>query len=81
MNSNEILTRLTEYVSKEILNGDDRELTPTSPLLEWGVINSIEIIKLLGFIHTTFGVRVPEGELTASSFKNLESMTQLITRS
>ena len=51
MDNSNIVKHLKEYVSKEILEGQDMGLDATTPLLEWGIINSIEIARLVVFIE------------------------------
>lgn len=78
MTSDEILHRLTTYVKRQLLNDQGVGLEPTSPLLEWGVLNSMEIIRLLKHIQEDFAVAVPPLRVTGENFKNLESITRLI---
>jgi acyl carrier protein len=53
-------------------------LNETTPLLEWGIINSLEMVKLLSFIREQFGVEVPTDKLVADSFTSISSIADLI---
>ncbi|GHO60134.1 acyl carrier protein [Ktedonobacter robiniae] len=74
----EIVERLKQYFITEVLDGKDIGLDESTPLLEWGVINSLEIVRLLGFIQQQFGVEVPADDITAEYFSSLLSITDLI---
>ena len=76
----EMLSDLTRYVGEQVLRGQQAGLEPTSPLLEWGVLNSLEIIRLLKYIEDSFGIVVPPREVTGDNLKDLRSIATLVTR-
>lgn len=78
MQQEEIITQLHNYFAQNVLDGRDIGLDVTTPLLEWGVINSLEIMRLLAFIRTQFAVEIPFYALTAECFTNLLSIAKLI---
>jgi acyl carrier protein len=73
-----VLSKLQSYVARNLLEGMDVGLNENTPLLEWGVINSLEIVRLLTFIQTEFQVEVPANEIVASNFINLAAITNLV---
>jgi medium-chain acyl-[acyl-carrier-protein] hydrolase len=76
----EVLAGLREYVADEVLEGRSEGLEPTTPLLEWGVINSMEIVRLIAFIKTAFAVDVPSEMIMAENFKDLQAITALVLK-
>ncbi len=78
MNTNEIQKALTEYIANEVLDGEDIGLEPTTPLIEWGVINSMEIARLVSFIDERFGVAIPSDKITLEHFKTIDAITALV---
>jgi acyl carrier protein len=74
----DVLSILTDYISREVLDGQADDLEPTTPLLEWGVLNSMEMARLLAFVRDTFAVQVPADRVIASNFKNLAAITNLV---
>lgn len=75
----QILAGITEYVEREFLGESEvSELTPQTPLLEWGVLNSMNTAMLLAFIRTEYGVAVPPTHITGRHFRSLESVTALV---
>ena len=78
MQQEDVVTQLHTYFAQNVLDGRDIGLDVTTPLLEWGVINSLEIVRLLAFIRTRFAVEIPLHALTAERFTNLLSIAELI---
>lgn len=70
---------LFEHIAKELLHGDPRGLDDETPLLEWGIIDSLSMINLLVFIDEQFGIRVPDDAVTPEHFRDLRSLVALLT--
>jgi acyl carrier protein len=77
----DVLEKLKEYIAKEILDGRDIGLDASTPLLEWGVINSLEMRSLLLFIEKQFQVIVPPQRVVAETFQNLHTIATLVVES
>jgi acyl carrier protein len=75
----EYIKQLQSYISKQILDGKDIGLDETTPLLEWGIINSMEIMRLITFIQKQFGVHVPFENITAENFATIATIDTLIS--
>jgi len=71
---------LIRYVADEVLDGKDISLDATTPLLEWGVVNSLEIVKLINFIRSRFNISIPSDKVTAEHFQNLHSLANLVVQ-
>jgi acyl carrier protein len=70
---------LLAYVRKEFLDDDDSaDLTATSPLLEWGILNSMTTVRLVAHVKSEFGVVIPPQRMSAGNFRDLESIVQLV---
>jgi acyl carrier protein len=71
--------KLLDYVRRELLDDSSAaDLSTTTPLLEWGLLNSIETARLVAFIRDELGVRVPPTEMVSRNFKDIESITSLV---
>jgi len=73
-----IIEQLKSYIAQDVLGGKDIGLDETTPLLEWGIINSLEMVKLLRFIHQQFNVDIPTDKLIADSFTDIVSIANLV---
>jgi clorobiocin biosynthesis protein CloN5 len=79
MTADDISGRLLSFLRQEFLDGDPGcELQPGSPLLEWGVLTSMNTMLMLNFIQTEFGVAVPPAALSARNLRDVRSITALI---
>jgi acyl carrier protein len=75
-----ILDTLRSYVNERILQDPAVMIEPDTPLLEWGILNSISTVHLIGFIRERFQIDVPAEEIAGRNFRDLRSITQLLTQ-
>jgi acyl carrier protein len=76
--TDEISTTLEKYIASEILKQPSRLISQDEPLLTSGLIDSFHLVDLAMFVENTFGVRIDDAELNASSFDNLKQLVVLI---
>jgi acyl carrier protein len=74
----DILEKLTAYITSEMLKQPDRVLSPDEPLLSSGLVDSFHLVDLSLFVENNFGVRIDDTELNASSFDNLNQLVSFI---
>jgi acyl carrier protein len=80
MDQPKILARIHEYIANEVLEGDANGLSYSTPLLEIGVINSVELIRLVTFIERTFAVCIPADQMVSDHFGTVEAIGRLVFR-
>lgn len=73
-----VLEKINEYLAAEILKQPGRVIKPEEPLLSSGLIDSFHLVDLSLFVENTFGVRIDDAELNASTFDNLKQLVLLI---
>lgn len=78
MQRDEVTEQLKNYLVVQVLDGKNIGLDETTPLLEWGVINSIEIMRLLTFINKQFHVNVSPDRMVADNFVNISAITDMV---
>ncbi|MCT2594591.1 acyl carrier protein [Streptomyces sp. N2-109] len=79
MSDDEISERISGYIRERFLSGDQQqELEETTPLLEWGVLNSMNTALLLMFIRDELNVAVPPMKINAGNFQDVKSITALV---
>jgi acyl carrier protein len=78
MQADEIERELKAFIVREFLDGRDAGLEATTPLLEWGVIDSISIVRLLQFFEQRFGVRIASAQATAQHLQSIQAMTAML---
>ncbi|MCP2257425.1 Acyl carrier protein [Streptoalloteichus tenebrarius] len=89
----DVLAALREYVLRHILQNDTNDTDGTggadgaedaveidghTPLLEWGILNSLSTAELVGHIRSRFDVLVPPEKVTGANFRNLNAVAALV---
>jgi acyl carrier protein len=69
---------LARYIAADILKQPDRIIRPDEPLLSSGLVDSFHLVDLSLFVEKSFGVRIDDAELNASTFDNLDQLTAFI---
>lgn len=80
MTRDEMLSELKQFVGKELLEGRDAGLDEHTPLLEWGVIDSLSVAELVSFTSERFEIDVPQGEVTPDNLKDLDAYVGMLLR-
>ena len=75
-----MLEELKGFVGSELLDGRSAGLDEHTPLLEWGVIDSLSVAELLSFTSERFEIDVPQSDVTPENLKDLDSYVGLLTR-
>ncbi|MCM3924906.1 acyl carrier protein [Frankia sp. AiPs1] len=70
---------ITDFIRQRCLDGDPKgELKPDTPLLAWGVLNSLNTVLLLNHIHDELGVTVPPSRINARDLKNVRAIASAV---
>ena len=75
-----MLSELKQYVGRELLDGRDAGLDEHTPLLEWGVLDSLSVAELVNFTSERFEIDVPQGEVTPDNLKDLDAYVGMLMR-
>ncbi len=78
MKQTEILDELKGYISREVLDGKDVGLDESTPLLEWGIIDSMGMANMVSFIQNRFHVEIPDDMILPEHFINLSALSNLV---
>ena len=74
----DMLTKLSTFITRDILKQPQRSLGPDETLISSGLIDSFSLVDLSLFIEDTFGVRIQDTELNAETFDTLAQLAALI---
>lgn len=72
------LEKLSAYIAAEFLKQPNRKIRPDEPLLSSGLVDSFHLVDLSLFVEKSFGVKIDDIDLTASTFDNLLQLTTFI---
>jgi len=76
--STEIQQTISDFIVKTILKQPKRVIQPGDALISSGLIDSFSLVDLALFVEDTFGVRIADSELNASTFDSIEQLANLI---
>lgn len=83
-NSNISITPIIDvvlaFLHDEILDGGAHDLDEHTPLLAYGVLDSLSIVSVLSFIRDQFDVEVAGDDIVASNFETVLAISFLIER-
>ncbi len=72
---------IRDYVVKEYIEeGDDREITDTTPLISGGIVDSFSMVSLKLFLEKRCGIRIPDEEATPDAFDSVNRIAELVER-
>lgn len=80
MTREKMLGELRQFVVNELLDGRDTGLDEHTPLLAWGVLDSLSVSVLVSFTTERFGIEVPQSEVTPENLKDLDAYVAMLTR-
>ncbi len=77
----ELTEVIRDYVIKEYLEqGDDREITETTPLISGGIVDSFSMVSLKRFLERKYGIRIPDADATPEAFDTISSIAVLVRK-
>lgn len=76
----EIIQKLSEFISAQILKQPGLQVDPEEALISSGMVDSFHLVDLALFVEDTFGVRLDDTELNAGTFDTLHQLADLINQ-
>lgn len=68
------------FIIESFLFGDEEKLKDDTDFFRSGIIDSTGIIELVGFIESSFPVKVEDEELVVNNFSSLNSVAAYLDR-
>jgi len=70
---------IERFIVDELIMGDSRtKIDPDQSLIDSGILDSLALLRLIGFIEEEFGVTVEDGEVTPDNFQTINVMKALL---
>jgi len=67
------------YILNEFLAGEDAsQLTPTSPLVSNGILDSLATLKLISFLEQEFKISIAAHEADFEHLESIERIAKLV---
>lgn len=75
----EIRSAVEEFLRRECLSGEDpTALTPSTPLITGGILDSIGAIRLVSLLEDRFGVRFGHGEVVVQNLDTIDRIVETV---
>ncbi len=69
---------LSKHIAEKILKQPNRIITAEESIISSGLVDSFSLVDLALYVEDTFGVRIDDSELNASTFDSLSQLASLI---
>ncbi|BCJ50269.1 hypothetical protein Asp14428_17440 [Actinoplanes sp. NBRC 14428] len=75
----EMRERVLEFIRTELaVDLGTIDVTETTPLLQAGILDSLRTAKLIAWLRTEIGVRVPPTAMTGPNFRDAGTIADLV---
>jgi acyl carrier protein len=75
---NETQQRIREYIMGEFVVDKTQEVSLDTPLLEKGIIDSVNLFHLIDFVQESFSIEVRDEDLLAENFGTLRKIAEYV---
>lgn len=75
-----INSSIRSFILKKFPAARKRTLDNVVPLLESGIIDSLGVLDLVGFLEQAFDMRINDDDLTPDNFGTIECMVALVQK-
>ena len=76
----EIEQPILDYISGVVAETGGAPVTRETPLLEAGILDSINLVRLVQFLEERFGISIPDGDMGAELFELPASVSAYVER-
>ena len=74
----DLSAQLGRLIAEKILKQPGKAIKPDEALISSGLIDSFSLVDLALLVEDTYGVRIEDTELNASTFDTLDELAELI---
>lgn len=72
--------QIIEFIAMDMAAGEGAAIDRDTPLLDSGLIDSMGLFRLIGYIEERFAIRFPEEDLVADNFQSVGTIAHYIER-
>lgn len=69
---------LVKFIQEQLLHGRGSPLGAGDSLIDSGVIDSIGLMRIIGFVETSTGVRSPDTMITPDNFQTVTDIERTV---
>jgi len=67
-----------DYVKREYLEDDSQEITPDTPLISGGIVDSFSMVSLKRFLENKYQISIPDDQATPEAFDTVNKICALV---
>jgi len=67
-----------DYVRREYLEDEDQVITPDTPLISGGIVDSFSMVSLKRFLENTYKISIPDDKATPEAFDTVNKICALV---
>lgn len=67
-------------ISELITDGSGADLTDSTQLIDSGIVDSLGIMSLIGFLEENFSIQIDGDDLVPENFASIETMSKLVAQ-
>ena len=72
---------IINYIQENLLGGKDAiELSPEDDLLGSGLLDSMGVMRLVGFVEETFNIKIPPEDIVIENFMDVKAIMNYVKR-
>jgi acyl carrier protein len=76
--NNDLNQRIRNYVYTQFPLARQRSIVDAHPLLEGGIVDSLGILDLVGFLENEFGIAISDDDLLPENFRSITTIAAFI---
>jgi acyl carrier protein len=76
----DVIADIRRFLSTQLRVADADTVAPDFALVKRGVLDSIELMQVVGFLESTYGIKVDDTEIVPENLGSLASMEALVAR-
>lgn len=72
--------QIVSYVNRRFVRASGEPIGPDESLLDSGLVDSIGIVEIVGFLESEFGISVPDEEIVPDNFETITQIADFVRR-
>ena len=80
LSDQQIKLSITNFIRSELIYEDDQDFDDHTNLIERGIVDSMSLVRLIGFIEEEYGIRVQDEDIVPEHFSSLRKITAFIAQ-
>jgi acyl carrier protein len=73
--------KVTDFVKRRLLaRGDRTAVARDESLIAGGLLDSLAVVELTGFVEHTFGIKVEDEDVVPANFETIQQIAAFVTR-